>query len=75
MGTKIIHLQFKDGREDADAYFGSIPAIYQKYSSEDLGIKMLSLANVIAGKKNYENKKISIKISEMIHSPKTKSNK
>ncbi len=63
---KIIHLKLNepiDGK--SDLYFGSLKAIYQKLSPDQVGIKYKSLTNALRGKDHYQNKKCSITIGQV----------
>lgn len=71
MGNKIIHVHFKDSSiEPQDYYFGSVVAIYTRFTPEELGIKQSSLANTLPKKLVYENKNVVIRSSRMIHAQK-----
>lgn len=64
--TKVIHLHFKnpdkDGNERKDMYFGSLKAIYDHFSRDDIGITYKPLTNTMRGKDYYENKKVIIRV-------------
>lgn len=72
METKVIHLHFKDDGVSItkDWYFGSLKAIYNSRTVEDIGISYKSLTNAIRGKDVYENKKVIIRIGKLERKPK-----
>ena len=72
METKVIHLHFKDDGMSIikDWYFGSLIAIYNSRTVEDIGISYKSLTNAIRGKDIYENKKVIIRIGKLERKPK-----
>jgi hypothetical protein len=53
---KVIHVHFK--QTDTHDYFGSIVAVYESYSHEELGIRYNTLKNY---KLPYENKKVVVR--------------
>lgn len=60
---KIVHLKLKiPDASRQDYYFGSLAAIYDKFTTDDVGIGYKSLTNAIRGKNTYENKKCVIRI-------------
>lgn len=60
---KIIHLQLGSD----DYYFGSVAAIYSKFSKEELGVSYGSLRNFgITPDKPYSNAKVTIKEGVLI---------
>lgn len=62
-GSTLFHVHFKDSGEDH--YFGSISAIYQDFSEDQIGITPESLYNYgITLKHPYNNKKVIIKRGE-----------
>lgn len=67
MNTKVVHLYFKEPYEGKkDLYFSSLKAIYDVVPAEAVGIRYKSLTNAIRGKDFYENKKIAIRIGELV---------
>lgn len=76
METKVIHLHFKnpdsEGREIEDSFFGSLKAIYDKYSRDDIGITYKPLTNAMRGKDRYENKKVIIHVGVLERKPNKK---
>ena len=72
METKVIHLHFKDDGVSIikDWYFGSLKAIYNSRTVDDIGISYKSLTNAIRGKDIYENKKVIIRIGKLERKPK-----
>lgn len=63
---KIVHVKLKepkDGRKDY--YFGSLLAIYDNLSRDDVGIAYKSLTNALRGKEYYENKKCIIRVGKL----------
>lgn len=67
METKVIHLHFKDDEASIihDWYFGSLKAIYDSRTVEEIGISYKSLTNALRGKNVYENKKVIIRIGKL----------
>lgn len=65
--NKIYHLQFKEPvNNQTDYYFGSLSAIYEEFTSEDIGCKVERLWNIgVARGVVYENKLCSIKLGEL----------
>jgi hypothetical protein len=62
-GSTLYHVHFKDSGEDH--YFGSISAIYQDFSEDQIGISPESLYNFgITLKHPYSNRKVVIKRGE-----------
>ncbi len=64
--NKIVRLKLKEptsGRQDH--YFGSLAAIYNNFTTEDVGIGYKSLTNAIRGRDIYENKKCVIRIGTL----------
>lgn len=49
-----------------DLYFSSLKAIYDVVPQEAVGIRYKSLTNAIRGKERYENKKVIIRIGELV---------
>lgn len=72
METKVIHLHFKDDGANIikDWYFGSLKAIYNSRTIEEIGISYKALTNAIRGKEIYENKKVIIRIGKLERKPK-----
>lgn len=72
METKVIHLHFKDDVASIihDWYFGSLKAIYDSRTVEEIGISYKSLTNALRGKEVYENKKVIIRIGKLERKPK-----
>ena len=69
--TKVIHVHLVNGRKDF--YFGSIPAIYDTLSADDIGIRQSSLERVGLSKGGVVlNKKACIRAGELIRSKATK---
>lgn len=67
MNTKVVHLSFKEPYEGkTDLYFSSLKAIYDAVPQEAVGIRYKSLTNAIRGKERYENKKVVIRIGELM---------
>ena len=65
--TKVIHVHLVNGRQDF--YFGSIPAIYDTLSADDIGIRQSSLERVGLSKGGVVlNKKACIRAGELIRS-------
>lgn len=65
---KIVHLHLKmpPNTCDSDLYFGSIKAIFDLFTEEDIGIKYKSLTNALRGRNLYENKHCIIRVSALI---------
>lgn len=67
MNTKVVHLAFKEPYEGKkDLYFSSLKAIYDVVPQDVVGIRYKSLTNAIRGKEQYENKKVVIRIAELV---------
>lgn len=60
---QVIHLYLKE--DDEHHYVGSIPALFQYFTSEQLGIKQQSLYNVWR-EKPYENSKIILRKGRLL---------
>lgn len=70
---KIVHLHMKvpiDG--ECNFYLGSIKAIFDIASEDDVGIKYKSLTNALRGRDFYENKQCTVRISSLITKQQTK---
>lgn len=73
MKTKVVHLTFKEPYEgQTNLYFSSLKAIYDVVPQEAVGIRYKSLTNAIRGKERYENKKVIIRIGELIRKANSK---
>ena len=61
--SKIYHLQFKEPvNNQTDYYFGSLSAIFDAFTAEDIGCKVERLWNIgVAKGAVYESKKCTIK--------------
>lgn len=66
MNEKVVHLSFKEPSTQPDMYFGSLKAIYDVVSLEEVGITYKALTNAIRGKERYENKKCVIQIGKLV---------
>jgi len=67
MNTKVVHLAFKEPYEGkTDLYFSSLKAIYDEVPIETVGIRYSSLLNALHGKERYENKKVVIRIGQLV---------
>lgn len=67
MNTKVVHLAFKEPYNGTkDLYFSSLKAIYDVVPQEAVGIRYKSLTNALRGKERYENKKVVIRIGELM---------
>ena len=63
---KVVHLKLKEPHNgDTDFYFGSMKAIYDEFSHDEIGIGYKSLTNALRGKLEYENKKCTIKVGQL----------
>lgn len=61
---KVVHVQFLD--EDRHEYFGSIAAIFKKYSPIDIGYTEGTIANMRLNEdKKMEGKKVVIRIGRL----------
>lgn len=70
METKVVHLFFKEPyKNKSDLYFSSLKAIYEVVPIEAVGIRYKSLTNAIRGKEQYENKKVVIRIGQLVRKP------
>lgn len=70
---KIVHLHMKIPiAGNTDLYFGSIKAIFDSVSEEDVGIKYKSLTNALRGRDFYENKHCIVRVSSLITKQQTK---
>lgn len=67
MKEKVLHLHFKEPYEgQTDMYFGSYAAIYQVLPRTALGICETALSDAVRkGNGYYENKRITLRLSEM----------
>lgn len=65
--SKIYHLQFKEPiNNETDYYFGSLSAIYEEFTAENIGCKVERLWNIGVSKGVvYDNKLCSIKLGEL----------
>lgn len=64
-GIKVVHVHFLHGRKNF--YFGSVSAIYRKFSEEDIGIGEESLRHKLtADGDSYINKKVYIVRSRIL---------
>lgn len=64
-GNKIIHIHFK--ADGSDEYFGSIAAIYQEHTPDQIGAKYQTLANFRIGPgRPYENGSVIIREGTII---------
>ena len=62
---KVIHLFLKESNKHE--YFGSVSAIYDVHSIEEIGITHGSLRNyVVAENKPYENSKVIIRRGDLV---------
>lgn len=67
MSEKVVHLSFREPYEGkTELYFSSIKAIYDAVPLDAVGIRYKSLTNAIRGKERYENKKVVIRIGELM---------
>lgn len=72
MKTKVVHLHFKEPYEGkTDLYFGSLKSIYDVVPYEAVNVSYKYLTNAIRGKEIYENKKVVIRVGELIRKPKS----
>lgn len=57
----IIHLEIKSENGSEHHYYGSLAAIYEEFTPDQIGIKLKSLyGNYNLDKAPYENKKVRI---------------
>ncbi len=64
-GIKVVHVHFLHGHKNY--YFGSVSAIYHKYSEEDIGIGEISLRHKLTNDGNhYINKKVIVIRSRLL---------
>jgi hypothetical protein len=62
---KVIHLYIKV--TDTHEYYGSISAIFEVHTDDEMGIKLTSLRNYVVSESNpYENGKIIIREGKLI---------
>lgn len=67
MSEKVVHLSFREPYAGkTELYFSSIKAIYDAVPMEAVGIRYKSLTNAIRSKERYENKKVVIRIGELM---------
>ena len=76
MERTIIHLQIGESHE----YFGSPSSLYDKYTSEELGITQAALNNYFSRLKNspeiiYKNKVCTIRKGSLYVKPSTRGRK
>jgi len=65
--SKIIHIEFKEPVDEKNHYyFGSLAAIYDRFSVDQIGISQRSLSNNYnLSDCQYENKKVIIRLGEL----------
>ena len=65
--SKVIHLEFKEPIEgESHFYFGSVAAIYDHLTVEQVGISSRALSNKYdLSKAPYENKRVVIRLGEL----------
>lgn len=67
MNEKVVHLSFREPYNgETELYFSSIKAIYDAVPQEAVGIRYKSLTNALRGKERYENKKVIIRIGQLM---------
>jgi len=70
MGRKILHVELRNSIDgERHYYFGSKAAIFQRFTSEQVGITYYSLKNICITKdKPYVNRQCIIRQGELIAS-------
>lgn len=70
MGRKILHVELRNSIDgERHYYFGSKAAIFQRFTSEQMGITYYSLKNICITKdKPYVNRQCTIRQGELIAS-------
>lgn len=70
MGRKILHVELRNSIDgERHYYFGSKAAIFQRFTSEQMGITYYSLKNICITKdKPYVNRQCIIRQGELIAS-------
>lgn len=69
----VVHVELMDGTHH---YFGSLAAIYEKFSKEQVGISYGSLRNYgLSAEKPYKNKFCTIRKGTLITIPKRAENR
>lgn len=70
MGRKILHVELRNSIDgERHYYFGSKAAIFQRFTSEQVGITYYSLKNICITKdKPYLNRQCIIRQGELIAS-------
>ena len=64
-GIKVVHVHFFHGHKNY--YFGSVSAIFRKFSADDMGISEIRLRHQLSNDGNhYINKKVFVIRSRMI---------
>ena len=64
-GIKVVHVHFLHGHKNY--YFGSVSAIFRKFSADDMGISEIRLRHQLSNDGNhYINKKVFVIRSRMI---------
>ena len=64
-GIKIVHVHFLHGHKNY--YFGSVSAIFRKFTADDIGISEIRLRHLLIDDGNhYINKKVVVIRSRMI---------
>ncbi len=64
-GIKVVHVHFLHGHKNY--YFGSVSAIFRKFSANDMGISEIRLRHQLSNDGNhYINKKVFVIRSRMI---------
>lgn len=68
--TKVYHVEFKESVDKTrrkNFYFGSLSAIFDKFTAEQIGCKVNNLWNLkLSGESAYTSKTCTISVGEII---------
>lgn len=65
-GNKVVHVFIKDCNvQPQDRYYGSLAAIYEDLTPEQIGIKLTSLMTALPKREIYENKLCRISVGTL----------
>ncbi|MFB5946113.1 hypothetical protein [Albibacterium profundi] len=68
--TKVFHVEFNepvDGTRRKNFYFGSLSAIFDRFTPQQIGCKVENLWNLkLSGEKAYTSKTCTISVGEIV---------
>lgn len=65
-GNKVVHVFIKDSNvKPQNRYYGSLAAIYEDLTPEQVGIKLTSLMSTLPKREVYENKLCRISVGTL----------